>query len=369
MWAIAILSIVVLGFSKDTRLSVLLNSINAERMKNLYAARGAALYALVRLVSGENENAADPVSNLQVSGSEAVVAPGDLPKEGTAPVDGAAGGVVDEEDSPDVVKDAKARWNPGRDPYSVQVGDINCDVYISFENGKININGINDENREILITLLVKKGVDLSEADIITDSLLDWIDEDDLTHLNGAEDGYYESLPDPYKSRDGPFTSIEEMTLIRGITPEIFENIKDGITVYGDRKINVNVNVASREVLSSIPGLSDDMAEELSLYIEENGMIKTAEELRDIFWSLGVIGDSFEDIKPYLTLDESDFVTISAVSRDVNRLPGESGESYLLNAQNGDRRSVSQNSYGRYDYKLIAGKEEKGYKIYAVYPE
>lgn len=371
LWAIVILSIVVLGFSKDTRLSVQLESTRAERMKGLYAARGATLYALVRLAGGENDSAADSVSNQQVREGAVMIAPGDLPKAGTAPVDGDAG-IVDNDDggeNPDVVKGAETRWTPGRDPYSVQVGDIDCDVYLSYENGKININGINDENREILTTFLIKKGVDLPEADIIADSVLDWIDDDDLTHLNGAEDKYYESLPDPYKSKDGPLSSIEEMTLIRGVTPEIFETIKDSITVYGERNINVNVNIASGEILSSIPGLSDDIVEELSLYIEENGMIRTSEELREIFWRLGVIGDSFEDIKSYLTLDESDFVAISAVCGGVNGMPENSGESYPLNTQGSYSEPDRQSSYRRYDYKLIAGKKDKGYKIYAVYPE
>ena len=45
-----------------------------------------------------------------------------------------------------------------------------------LENGKINLNGLNAKNREILVTFLKKRDIDDSDADIITDSILDWID-------------------------------------------------------------------------------------------------------------------------------------------------------------------------------------------------
>jgi hypothetical protein len=268
--------------------------------------------------------------------------------------------VNDDEESDSEEKGKDTKWIPGRTPYSVQIGDIKCSVYLSSENGKININGIDDENREIFVNFLTKKGIDIFDADIITDSILDWIDPDDLTHLNGAEDQYYGSLPDPYKSKDGPFFSNEELTLVQGITPAIFENIKEDITVYGDKKINININIASKDVLNSIPGLSEDIVDELYLYIEETGAIKTPEELREFFWDLGVIGSDFEDVKPYLTLGQSDFVTIRAISGGSKGTHKHSGKS---------NPSSVQSSYSGYDYKLIVGKSDDGYKIYAVYPE
>ena len=141
---------------------------------------------------------------------------------------------------------------------------------------------------------------------------------------------------------------------MRGVTPDIFENIKDFITVYGGEKISINVNHASKVVLSSIPGLNKDIVDELSLYIEENGNIGNIEELREVFWGLGVIGSSFEDVKRYLTIEPSDFITISAFSRGLNRMQKQSNKS---------------SAYHGYDYKLIVGKDDKGYKIYAAYPE
>ena len=38
-----------------------------------------------------------------------------------------------------------------------------------------------------------------------------------------------------------------------------------------NNKISINVNIASTEILSSIPGLNEDVVDDLVLYIEENG--------------------------------------------------------------------------------------------------
>jgi hypothetical protein len=343
---------VALGFSKDTRMSILLKSISTERLKDLYAARGASLYAFAKMSIDDNASSTKAEGNDGAQGAVGIVAPGNLPKAGAAPI--GANTDNDDLDSEESDKRHDDKWNPGKNPYSVTIGDRDCDVYLSSENGKININGLNDKNREIFVNFLKKRDVDISDADIITDSILDWIDTNDLTHINGAEDGYYGSLPDPYKTKDAPFQSIEEMTLVRGVTPEIFGNIKEFITVYGDNKISINVNLASKEILGSLPGMSDDIVDGLSLYIEENGIIGDKEELREVFWELGVIGSSFEGVKRYLTLEQSDFITISAFSRGSNGVQKQSNKS---------------SAYHGYDYKLIVGKEDTDYKIYAAYPE
>ena len=87
------------------------------------------------------------------------------------------------------------------------------------EAAKLNINAA---TREMLIRLLKATGVEMLERDIIADSILDWRDKNKMFHLNGAEDDYYGSLPEPYGAKDGDFDTIEELLLVRGVTPEIF---------------------------------------------------------------------------------------------------------------------------------------------------
>ena len=117
--------------------------------------------------------------------------------------------------------------------------------------------------------------INVNLAQIITDSIEDWRDRDDLNRLNGAESDYYQSLPEPHFAKNGPFDVPEELLLVRGITPEIYYGRK-GTTESGEQfekyglqkylttfaSINrINVNSASVPVLAAVPGLDDQAAD------------------------------------------------------------------------------------------------------------
>ncbi len=115
----------------------------------------------------------------------------------------------------------------------------------SDEEGKLNINKIDDD-------LLYKLPGISSE---MVAAILDWRDEDSLERFEGAEDDYYGSLDNPYECKDAPFSAPEELMLVKGLTEEIYDGIKDIITVYpldGDGK--VNINTASESVLAVLAG-------------------------------------------------------------------------------------------------------------------
>ena len=53
----------------------------------------------------------------------------------------------------------------------------------------------------------------------IADAILDWIDSDNDQRTLGAEQEYYSALSPPYAPRNGPLGSIEELLLVRDVTP------------------------------------------------------------------------------------------------------------------------------------------------------
>lgn len=161
-----------------------------------------------------------------------------------------------------------------------------AEVAISNERGKYDLNTIPDD---LLRNLIGGLGVGEVERDIITDSILDWRDQDNFHLLNGAEDEYYEALPKPYSCKDGNFDTVEELLQVRGVTPELFygcsgggsdaapgwqKGLVDLVTVYS-RTTRIDVNSAPKEVLLTLPGLSGESAD---------GIIKAREEkpLKDI---------------------------------------------------------------------------------------
>ncbi|WP_235908589.1 type II secretion system minor pseudopilin [Roseiconus nitratireducens] len=55
----------------------------------------------------------------------------------------------------------------------------------------------------------------------LADCIMDWLDEDDEPRPYGAELEYYTTLPTPYEPANGPINSVEELLLVRGMTPTL----------------------------------------------------------------------------------------------------------------------------------------------------
>lgn len=55
----------------------------------------------------------------------------------------------------------------------------------------------------------------------IADAILDWLDEDEEARPYGAEAEYYNALPTSYSPANGPLQSVEELLLVRGVTPNL----------------------------------------------------------------------------------------------------------------------------------------------------
>jgi type II secretory pathway component PulK len=63
----------------------------------------------------------------------------------------------------------------------------------------------------------------------IVDCIIDWVDPDDVRFPYGAESSdYYLTLSPPYSAQNGEMKSIDELLLIKLITPEIFYGIGGG---------------------------------------------------------------------------------------------------------------------------------------------
>jgi len=127
------------------------------------------------------------------------------------------------------------------------------------EESKININKSDFKTLERFFRLF---GLEDSEAQDLAYSIIDWRDEDSQLSLSigSAEDSYYRNLSPPYEAKDGPFEVLEEILLVKGMTPDFFQRIKNYITIYGKGK--VNINTASNGVILAL-GVSQDLADKI----------------------------------------------------------------------------------------------------------
>jgi general secretion pathway protein K len=82
---------------------------------------------------------------------------------------------------------------------------------------------------------------DSQQAADILEAIVDWADTNNTPSDIGAEDSYYLSLPEPYLPANVPFRSVEELQMVRGITPELMRALRPYITVLpSTMPMNVN---------------------------------------------------------------------------------------------------------------------------------
>ncbi len=131
-------------------------------------------------------------------------------------------------------------------------------VELRDESGKIDVNTASDP---LLRGLFLSVGLNDDEAAKLLDAILDWRDPDSLKRVNGAEEPEYRAAGLTYKPANAPFQAIEELQLVLGMRPHIYRRIAPHVTVFS-RQVGVNAQVASREVLLAIPGVTSQIVDE-----------------------------------------------------------------------------------------------------------
>lgn len=173
----------------------------------------------------------------------------------------------------------KESWRLDGTPYTGEFGGGYYEVKIMDEFGKVDINTAPDV---LLKNLLIQLGLKNEESDAIVDAIMDWKDADDLRRLNGAESDYYMTLPNPYKAKNSNFDSVEELIFVKGITDEFLyggqgkKGLVEFITVHS-KSPQVSINSAPREVLLAVPGITQEMADNIISYRENKRITNPSE--------------------------------------------------------------------------------------------
>lgn len=130
-------------------------------------------------------------------------------------------------------------------------------VELRDESAKIDIN---TASLPLLRGLLTSSGLDDEEAARLLDAILDWRDPDALKRPNGAEEPDYRDADLSYKPANSAFQAIEELQLVLGMRPDLYRRLAPSITVFS-RQPGVNPQIARREVLLAIPGLTPEIVD------------------------------------------------------------------------------------------------------------
>jgi general secretion pathway protein K len=177
----------------------------------------------------------------------------------------------------------KMEWMADGRPYLLPFDQGTCEVRVMSEAGKININLVSESTLRKIVGNL---GLEGEERDVVVDSILDWRDEDDFYRVNGAENDYYQSLKEPYDCKNGNLDSVEELLLVRGVTPDLFYGrkmikmegeaskdrvgLKDIFSVYATGE-QIDINSATPAALRFVLGIPEEVARQIVKAREEKG--------------------------------------------------------------------------------------------------
>ena len=101
----------------------------------------------------------------------------------------------------------------------------------------------------------------------IADAILDWLDADSEPRTLGIED--YSGQSPPYGCKNGPMDSIEELLLVRGVTPQLLfglDNNHNGI-------LDLDEQFAEGNAVTTEPDMQLGWANYLTLFSKESNLI------------------------------------------------------------------------------------------------
>jgi general secretion pathway protein K len=290
LWVLALLSVIAGEFCYAMRTEVNITRNVMEQTDAYYLALAGVNRAIGELIRDD------------------VIRQRSSPSENNARVERNNGGDEADERTGD-----EDRWRINVDIAPVAFGNGEFQVSIGNESGKININSANDR----LISMMVDAfDIQDHEKSIIVDSILDWRDEDNLHRTNGAEDDYYNGLPEPYDCKNDYFDTLEELLLVRGVTPEIYYGgLRDMVTVYPkkEKKVKlvgglfrpppqafetnkINLNAAPYQLLLALPAMTETLAQEIIDF-------RKGADFRSMGEVSKIVGpDVYRAISPFVTL-------------------------------------------------------------------
>jgi general secretion pathway protein K len=236
LWVLVILSMLAIGLSRKVKVDLALTKNSVGKMKSRYAAMAGLAYAMAKI----HADSKDPQTNSVDTKVQ-------------------CGFVLKSEETPEsLFKEQPV--GEGHFMIGYQIPDADKKRLTRYglqdEESKINLNALNTNNYQVLKYLIDDAAAaDEETSKTVASAVVDWIDADNNVFNSplGAEKDAYETADAAYPCKNKPFDSIEELMLVKGMTPDIFKKIKNYITVFPRQgNLLVNFETAPATVLKAL---------------------------------------------------------------------------------------------------------------------
>lgn len=213
-------------------------------------------------------------------------------------------------------------------------------VRLVSEGARLNINAVlKTENREVLQRLFERWDVPDTEASTAVDSLLDWVDADPHTRLNGAEEDFYrQKSPHSKFPLNRPFATVEEMSFVRGMDAVAARkpDWQDAFTVWSEGRLDLND--ASSDLIEAVCGVTE--AQAAQLIAVRNGLKELPEarakrwtSLAEPFRLLGIPAEQAAELEALVTVG-----SVIWRAESLGTLHGKTAAVSLVFGKDGSRR-------------------------------
>jgi hypothetical protein len=168
------------------------------------------------------------------------------------------------------------------------------------ESSKINLNALPyvdamyGSGRDLLMSL-----PDMTEE--IADGILDWLDADDEVRDYGTESAFYRSESPAYECKNGPMDSLDELLLIRDVTPQLLFGLDTNRNGVLDQE-----EASASDVSTSDADMYLGWANYLTLYSKESNL--TAEGLPRININADDLEQLYDDLKSSFNDEWANFI-------------------------------------------------------------
>ena len=162
--------------------------------------------------------------------------------------------LVDDANNAGAVDHLQENWAKPMPAFPVEDGFVSGTL--QDESGKFNLNSlVNDEgvpNPQAKLwfeKLLLRVGL----PEKLSEAVIDWQDADEeISGTMGAENSYYQGLPQGYLAANSKFHNVEELKLVRGFEDQKYLQIVDYVSALPASDSKVNVNTAPAMLLASL---------------------------------------------------------------------------------------------------------------------
>ncbi len=122
---------------------------------------------------------------------------------------------------------ADARWPIDGTLRDLNENGVALAITVEDERGKIPLNVLSEQEVRRMFEAAGARG---PAIDTLSDSFLDWRDDDSERRPFGAETDDY--APNGYRARDGDVTAIGELARINGMTPTVYARLVPAVTLW-----------------------------------------------------------------------------------------------------------------------------------------